>query len=331
MTPLVAAVGVGVVVLVLVDVAWTAISVSSGSGPVASRLTRLAWGMTAPLRHRGRHRAATIAGVGTVLSVVGMWFLLLLTGWGVVFAAADGSVTNDLGQPTSTIERFVFAGYTVFTLGNGEFRPHGTIWQIATVAAALTGLTIVTLAVTYLILVVGAASERRQLAAAIAHLGDRPDLVLANAWTGQDFNGLPARLDQLTERLDQLTEQHLAFPVVHYFHSPQRRRSAPAMIAVLDDAVTLLLYGVSPTASPGARRLRGIRTSLDDFLETLHGPFIRPTSPPAPLALDQLADTGIPLVTPSELARRVEGLRDRRALLAALAADDGFPMEPLPG
>lgn len=293
---------------------------------VHSVLFSASWsGVTAPVRHRGQHGLATAAGVATVISVVGMWFVLLFVGWGLAFASSSGSVTDDFGGPVSSFERFVFAGYTIFTLGNGEFRPAGSIWQLATVAATLTGLTVVTLAVTYLILVVSAASERRQLAGAIARLGDSPDQILTNAWTGTDFDDLSQRLEALTERIDGLTESHLAFPIIHYFHSPERTHSAPAMIAALDDALTILLFGVAAIVPRGAKR---VRAGIDDFLHTLHGPFLRPATPPPPLSLTGLMGVGIPLVSEAEFTKATDELTDRRALLAALAMDDGYPIYP---
>lgn len=326
MMPMPVILGLVVISTVLVDVAWTAISVSSGSGPLTGSLTRLVWAATAPLRRRGYHRAATLAGVGTVLSVVGMWFALLLGGWGLVFGGSPDAVVGEAGEPVSAVERVVFAGYSVLTLGNGEFRPEGSMGQLATVLATLTGLTTVTLAVTYLVLVVGAASERRQLAAAIAHLGETPHEIVSNAWTGHDFDRLLDRFESIADRLDELTERHLAFPVIHYFHSPQRTRSAPAMIAALDDAVTLLMYGTAADLGPLRRRLRTIRTSVDDYLHTLHGPFIRPRAAPPTLTLTELEQFGIPITTEEEFAEHLDELTDRRAILAALAADDGHPL-----
>lgn len=53
------------------------------------------------------------------------------------------------GNPAGTVERLYFTGYTVFTLGNGDFRPGAGTWQLATVAATGTGLVLITLAITY--------------------------------------------------------------------------------------------------------------------------------------------------------------------------------------
>lgn len=48
------------------------------------------------------------------------------------------------GEPAGLVDRLYFTGYTVFTLGNGDFKPGSGIWQIATGAAAGTGLFLVT-------------------------------------------------------------------------------------------------------------------------------------------------------------------------------------------
>lgn len=97
--------------------------------------------------------------------VLGVWLTLALAGWTILFSAADGAVRDaTTGAPAGFVARVYFASYTMFTLGNGEYRPGSGTWQLATAAAAGTVLVLVlvTLALTYLVPVAAAVARRRQ-------------------------------------------------------------------------------------------------------------------------------------------------------------------------
>ncbi|XVH33461.1 ion channel (plasmid) [Haloferacaceae archaeon DSL9] len=44
-----------------------------------------------------------------------------------------------------------FTGYTIFTLGNGDFYPTAANWQVTTVLTSASGLLLITLIVTYVL------------------------------------------------------------------------------------------------------------------------------------------------------------------------------------
>lgn len=59
----------------------------------------------------------------------------------------------------------------LFSLGNGGYQPASGVWEIVMVVATLNGLLVLTLAITFLVPVVGAVAQRRQQAALIHALG----------------------------------------------------------------------------------------------------------------------------------------------------------------
>ena len=108
-----------------------------------------------------------------MIGIVTAWIVTIWISWTLVFASVEGSVVEaTTGETADLWGKAYFAGYSILTLGNGELVPASTPWRLTTLAAAGTGLALVTLAVTYILNVVQASNRRRSLAAVIWTLGD---------------------------------------------------------------------------------------------------------------------------------------------------------------
>ncbi len=186
---------------------------------------------------------------------MGLW-----VGWLLVFLAGTGSVVTSAGaRPASTVKTIYFTGYTLFTLGNGELQPVGGWWQIATVVATFSGFAILSLAATYIIPVVQAATVRRRIASTIASYGTTPaELTAALDTATVDENSL-------VSMIVELAETRTAFPALHYLHTADETRSAPAMIANLG-----LALGRRRTAAQTAPETP-LRRAISRYL-SLHPP-----------------------------------------------------------
>lgn len=320
--------GFAILATVMVDALLTTVAVSNVAGPVTGNLTHGLW--TLALRWRS-HRFLRLAGLLIALTAVAVWFAALWLGWSLVFLAdVDAVVSTDTGRPAGAWDRVYFAGYTLFTLGSGEFIPQGAVWQLLAIVALVNGLTMVTLWITYLIPVTAAATGKRRLAASIASLGERPDAILMSAWDGRGFAPLEPHLVSLMPMVALLAEQHLAYPVLHYFHSVHRYTALAPMIASLDEALTMLEFGVAPRHRPPQFAYHPLRDAVSHFLDTLFSAFIIPEpDPPPPPSLERLRDTGIPTVDDEEFEAAVSKLAQRRRLLRALVDNDGWTWEDL--
>ncbi|SOD89833.1 ion channel [Caenispirillum bisanense] len=194
--------GLGAVVLALafVDLLVTTLTVG-GTGPFTRRLPPLLWRLA---RATGRRGVLAYTGMVTLLGIALVWILLLWGGWLLVFSADPWSVVvAQTGRPATLVERTYFVGYTLFTLGLGDYKPHGGTWQMLSVLVVASGLTAVTLIISYIVPVVSAAAQRRALAAHLAALGRSPRDILHRAWNGRDFKGLEPHLQALVGRLTQ--------------------------------------------------------------------------------------------------------------------------------
>lgn len=333
MSWLLAAAGMALVIAGAVEALWTTLWVDGRAGPLTGRfavaMDRLGWRRA----WRGRHRLASLRAPVILVSSVLLWVALLWAGWVVVFSAQADSVRHThTGAPADLMARIYFVGYTFFTLGNGDFSPgESGAWRIAAVATSFSGLFVVTLAVTYLLAVLEAIVRKRSFASQVMALGRSGEEVVCNAWDGRGFPSLDLQLVSVIEQLNVLTEQHQAYPVLHYDHTEQARRSSQRAVVVLDDALTMLAHGVRAEHRPARVALEPARRSVEEYLETLRGARIRPAEAPLPAPdLERVRGAGIATVNGDEFAAAIRGMDERRRLLRALLEEEGrdWPSAP---
>ena len=315
--------GVLLLVIVVVDLLWTTLWVEGGAGPLTSRLMAGSWRI---LRKIGSQNSLLLSLSGPIVFVTGLsvWIMLLWSGWILIFATTESVLIDTLSRgPITWSDRIYFTGYTIFTLGTGDFVPQGSIWQIVTILATASGLLFITLAITYSLSVLDAVTQKRAFASEVSGLGMNAEEVLQTSWSGEQFYRLELPLNTITSQLDTLTVNHKAYPILHYFYSRRSEEAAVHSIAVLDEALTLFLFGVREEHRPDDLLINSARSSVQNYLRTLHSAFITPAndSPPLP-ALGAVREIGIPTVSDEEFAASIENLDERRRTLLGLVEAD---------
>lgn len=309
----------------VLDLLWT--TFLEGGAPLTTQAcARVARGML-----RFQHRCATrriisLTGLAAVIVTVVIWTSLLWAGWTLLFLASPASfidATN--GQPAGVWEKIYVTGDTLFTLGLGDYKPNGHFWQLATAVAAGSGFLLVGLALAYLVPVISAATQKRQLAVYITSLGRTPDDIILRAWNGQDTTALAPHLQALTGLLALLGENHLTYPILHYFHGAQRIRAVAASVAALDEALTILECGLQQGCSLDLPSLGAARESITSYLDTLKPALILPArAAPPPPSLENLRGMGVPVVGDELFARAIALLSERRQLLLSMVINEGW-------
>jgi hypothetical protein len=325
---LILSVGVVLVSVALVDVTWTTLAAGSGAGPITGRLAGWLWQVSLRIhRWQPSHRRLSVAGVLIIVVTFTSWIVLVLCGWSLVFSSTDGAVrAAQTGRPAGLVERLYFTGYTMFTLGNGEYRPGKGSWQLATVVATSTGLILVTLGITYLVPVASAVASRRQLASYVASLGTTSQEIVTNAWTGTGFGSLSQHLVSLAPLVQSVRQQHLTYPVLHYFHSQETESATAINVANLSQAVHLLRHGVAPEVRLDQATTGPVDRAIGAFLEILRGAHLSSACPPIGVPdLAPLRAAGVPTVDDAAYARTASTSEPRRTLVAALLTEDGWP------
>jgi hypothetical protein len=323
-----AAAGVLLVCLVLFDLLVTTLSASTRAGPLTTGLTNGLWRLAIRGIPDGRHRHKLLGQLGMpiVALIIAQWALLLWAGWTLVFNATDTAVISSTSRMPATIEqRVYYAGNTMTALATSGFEASGTFFQLATVVASTAGYFVITLAVTYLVPVVSAVETRRQLASQIHGLGDTPERLVTQAWTGESFpTSFAVQLVSLTATISLQSQRHLAYPVLRVFHSPRRQTAAGPAVAVLAEAVTLLRYGVATSARPPSGVLLSLFSAIAEYCQAVPLDVPPPAEAPTPPSLAPLRTAGIPTVTDEQFADSLSSCQDHRRRVAAQVNSDGW-------
>jgi hypothetical protein len=268
---------------------------------------------------------------GTILVLVNLfvWILLTWLGWALIFSISPDSIlrTENL-MPATLWEKIYFLGFTIITLGVGDYQPGGDIWRILTIVASFNGFILLTLAITYLISIVTSVISKRGLAGYISSLGESPEDIVIRSYQNGDFNNLIPHFNALTPLIMNITQQHLAYPVLHSFHSSQPQTSFVISLAALDEAITILEHGVPKDLELPSTTLYTLRRAITMFISSQNQMVSLNSikAPPFP-DLQQLKDSGILVVDKNDFKDKLNNLNKRRELLYGLVHRDGWNWE----
>ncbi|WP_347059563.1 potassium channel family protein [Blastococcus sp. HT6-30] len=325
-----AVVGLLLVGLTIIDALWTALWVDGSAGPVTGRVTTWLWKGTLAVFGRRRHRRLSVFGPLVLVLTVLQWIVLLWAGWVCLFASDPDALMRSGGPGTADwTGRIWFVGYTMFTVGNGDFVPADGLWQVVSGLVALTGMSLITLAVTYLLSVVSAVVGKRAFASQVAGLGRSGEEFVLSGWNGRNLHPLDRQLTDLSSQLSRLTEQYLSYPVLQYYHAASPDKSPVKAAAVLDDALLLMTAGVPADQRPDPAALRTARSSVRTFLQDAQEAAsidAAPAAPPAP-RLSALREQGVPTVADEQFTAAVAEQADRRRTMLGLVRGDGWNWE----
>ena len=317
--------GVIVVCCTLYDFLATVLTVSGG-GPLSGKVQILAWrALIWQHRRRPRHARLAVAGPMFALCTVLCWILALWLGWLLVFLGATGSVINATsGLPATLAERAYFVGYTVTTLGIGDFIPAGGAWQLASVAASASGLLVFTMAITYIVPLVSATAQMRSTAAYMRHLGYTPDGIIDQSLRGGSIASVELHLVALTPMVDSLTQSFLAYPILHYFHSPESDTAFPVRVAVLDEALTVMTSALAEKDRLPMQVTAPLQGAIAGFLDLLDAAHISPADEAPPAASRFRQQSMLTWLEQSAFENNVAELSFRRRQLLGLVVADGW-------
>lgn len=315
--------GVLLLTIAIVDFTWTTLWVEGGTGPLTSRVMSWSW---RTLRKVGGQNSQLLSLIGPLIFAISLlvWISLLWGGWTLIFASAESALIDTLNRGSvSWSDQLYFTGYTMFTLGNGDFVPRGWIWQVATILMVGSGMLFITLSVTYILSVLDAVTQKRSFAMGVSGFGTQGTEIVRKGWDGEEFRGLDLPLNTYVSQLNTLTSNHKAYPILHYFYTPQVNQAPVIGIAVLDEALTLLRFGIREENRPDDIIIDNARLSVHIYLETLEAAFIEPANRPPPSPdLSTLRDAGIPTVSDDEFAATLDDLDEHRRILLGLVESD---------
>jgi len=311
MTLLLTLAGLTILAATVVDL-YATVMKPGGGGAMGTRVAATIWAVGLAIhRRRFGHRFLSNIGVAAVVSVPLAWMLLMWLGWSLLYLGTNESVLDSADrQPADAWSRVYFAGYSLFTSGLGDKVPNGALWQMMTVLTSFMGLGLVTLAITFLVPILQAATERRALARSLSHLGHTTQGILERCW--HDHHRLADVAPDLATQCATMTEKHLSYPVLEHLHSATAAAAFTPRLAALHDATTIAILDANTEEAAALQHLRTAIADHADLLCSRRPARVSTEPPPISTELGQ------------EAVERLESVAHVRCQIDALVRHDGW-------
>jgi len=323
--------GIAVVIIITCDFFYTTVSFN-GAGVVARNTSSALAAVFLWMNERTKSRKLfRYSGLTHILSLIGLWIGLLWVGFFLLLMSDPGSIVEaGSGSAASTLTKLYVSGYTLSTLGVGDYVPGTEGWQIIMSAFSFAGFIFITTAMTYLMSLTTAVIHKRNLSMFIANMGESPEEIIANSYNGESFLGLLNVAPTLRDMINKHSQNHFAHPAVHYFYSISKEESLSVNITNLDEALSIIFHlGKKPVFVP--HELRTLRKAIDSYLDSIGHNFFSPVKQaikhtPDFKRLEERDIISSSRQTPKEYAA---AFADRRTLLGGLLKSNGWSWQDI--
>ncbi|MDX5345713.1 MAG: potassium channel family protein [Hymenobacteraceae bacterium] len=307
---------------------------TNGGGPYTNFISRAVWKIFFLLAGKnGRSKILEYAGTAVLIIILLTWVAGLWVGLFLILQSDEGSIVNsDTKLPADALEKLYFAGFTLSTLGVGDFMASNDFWRIVTSIAAFSGLAFITVSITYFVPVLSAVALQAKLSMFISGMGRSPQQILINSWNGKDFSDFFENAPELCQMIYQHTLNHHSYPVIHYFHNNDPKLSITIALVILDETHRILKEDLAEISDKEALKMSMLQTALDKYLQMMRKGYINSTSEntgPTP-DLQQLRNKGIPVnINQEKKAELDQKIQKRRKLLSTTLEKDGWSWEEI--
>ena len=275
------ALGALLLLLILLDVFLTVLYARAGTGIISYQLARLIWrafGVASRPFGQGRSTMLSFCGPTILVLLVLVWALVLTLGGAMILHPQLGrAIQADSGAtPTDFVTAMYVAANSMSIVGSSGFSPKSEGTRLLFLYFSLTGLSVTSLTLTYLMQVYAALQRRNALGFAIelmsAETADAAELLAGCGPRGQ-FNSGYTNLSSLAAAMTEVKESHHFYPVLFYFRFREASYSVSRICFMALDTVTL------------------IKSTLDDE----HGAWLKESA-----SVSQLARASLRLLTTLE-------------------------------
>ncbi|WP_412029601.1 ion channel [Deinococcus yunweiensis] len=308
--------GLVLVVAVLADMLVTCIQ--SGEGRLSRFIHRpLYWIVITASRLSGRRSWLSWSTPTLIVGTLVAWTLIVWVGWTLIFWSQPGALLGaESGQAATFPATFYFVGYTLSTLGLGEIIAPQTFWRIMTDVASINGFFLLSFAITFIVPIAQARSDRRELALHLHRAGPDAQNLILRAHTDHD-RGLLSLTTDLHLILNRIDAAHLNSPYLHRFHDHDRQDALDLTLPALGEALLIIQGALDGDRPPGLQRTLASVDSLTRTFERVHHQPLPPTPPPPDL--DILRDAGLAVRSDDDYREFLHTHDALRRRLAAMA------------
>jgi len=207
--------GICLLLIVTADVVMSTLGVGA-NGPLAPRVARGTFCLICCLpKQNWVHR---VCGPLVVVSIGAAWIILMCLSWTLILSGQAGSVVSQSsGAPAGVLEKAIYAGHLLSTLGGGTYESSGALWGVVATLIGVSGMVVLTLSVSFVYSTTQAVSTGR----AILALSD-----VHPPGTAQ-FSQI------LLPQFATLVAQIKAIPYALYFSTVRAERRLPQKLAQL--------------------------------------------------------------------------------------------------
>ena len=259
----VTAAGLALMLLAMVDLFLTALH-PDVDGPLARNTQRAVWRVLVAGDRRSNRRRRLMALAGPLMMVLTFvaWVSALVVGFALATwpFLGDGFLSEPELGDLGFLDALYFSGTTVSTLGFGDITPVTMPLQLLTVTASLSGFSMLTGIVAYLLEVLGSLHNRVRLALRIGEdtngRHDGPQ-VLAAWLADEELGDIRERLEKWADLLRDTQDEIHRFPLISvcYRSRDPHQDPEPAVRAVTQTVIAGHLLSTD-------ERYRRLRTSL---------------------------------------------------------------------
>jgi hypothetical protein len=324
--------GVIIFITVISDLAYTTFS-PFGAGKIANAITKTCWNISLKLSgNTGTNPALKQVGIVAIGLVIMVWFLLIWLGSSLIFLSDEHSIVHaQTGVPASTAEKYYFTGFTLSTLGVGDFVPNTDGWRIFTVILSLAGFGLITTAISYMLPVLSADVYKKSISRYILNLGNNPQEILKNHWIDGNFTSMEPHLIELMKMIITHSQQLLAYPILYCFHDSDPVKSTAVNIAKIDEALSILLVQVPESDRPNPRIIFPLRRAITSYLIVQKDYFLRNKEAQYDVPeLESLHQADLPFLDRGDkVQERYRKIEKRRKLIGAMLKNEGWTFEDI--
>lgn len=323
--------GIVIILLVTVDLLTTTLRMGGG-GFISTFVSKWTWNLFFFMAKKdAKSHLLNLAGFFILIVLILTWLILIWSGYSLIYLSDLDSVVESSGEiPANTVGNIYFVGYTLSSLGNGDLKAGTDFWRIVTNIMSFYGFFFITLTITYILPVLDAAIKKRTLSAYIFQLGKTPDEILKNGWNGENFNMLYDQFKNMHTMVLDHTERHLAYPILHYFHSQNAKYAAPLNLALLDETITIQeIYQLDK--STAAYNWKILRQSIDAYLDVLGKSDILDSKEAPPFSYRHKLQSFPISISEDEEHQKLLEFKKRRKIWVSLIEKDGWDWDDLTG
>lgn len=308
---------------ILWDVFITVFS-TEGAGPFTRFWSQKLWnGLLRIHKRRQIHGLLSLTGPLVLVVTILLWYFLLGLAVFMILVTSPASVVDSTtGEQATLPEKLYFVSTTISSLGYGDWVPASFPWTFLSTLATLAGTVILTISLSYVLAVLGAAIDRRSLAQGVFSMGSNVKEIIEAAQLGDPGNSLKPYVLTLSSQVTHQGLRHLAYPVLKYFHATKAELSPVRAVLLLSDAVFVMDH-LPDQQRPPAGVSRTLRSSISSFADLTHtGLTDKPERCEGGL-LETARLCGVELGE-DDLQQALEAYLPLRTELVALCREDGW-------